>query len=218
MNHWNLEFIKFCFEKKILQFGNFKLKSGKKSSFFFNSSLFNTGNDLEKLGYFYAKAIIENKINYDLLFGVAYKGIPIVISTAIALKKHFNVNVSYCFNRKEIKNHGEQGRFIGKDLKKNILILDDVITSGLSIRNTVEIIKLCHKKRIYNNLISGIVVALDRRKNTNLNLNLNNTKNKYDLKIISIININDIINYIKHKKNLHCYLNKIEKINFESNK
>ncbi|XBC37642.1 MAG: orotate phosphoribosyltransferase [Buchnera aphidicola (Meitanaphis microgallis)] len=201
MNNWKQKFIQFCFEKKILQFGNFVLKSGQKSSFFFNFSLFNSGNDLEKLGFFYAKTIIKNKTNYDALFGIAYKGIPIVISTVIALNKYFNINVKYCFNRKEIKNHGEQGMFVGKFLEKNMLILDDVITSGSSIQNIANILESYSTD---NNLILNVIVALDRRKNKNINFKT--TKKKHNIKITSIINIQDIIYYIKNNKHLYSYI------------
>ncbi|XBC38691.1 MAG: orotate phosphoribosyltransferase [Buchnera aphidicola (Melaphis rhois)] len=205
MNNLKRKFVKFCFERKILQFGNFNLKSGEKSSFFFNFSLFNTGSDLDKLGRFYATTIIKNNINYSSLFGIAYKGIPIVISTTIALKKYFNINKKYCFNRKEIKQHGEKGRFIGNKLTKNILIIDDVITSGLSITSTIDTIE---SNTNLNNLIFSILVALDRR--TNKNMSLTNSIKKYNFKIFSIINMQDIINYIKSNKNLHHYLDNIE--------
>lgn len=104
MCKWKIKFLDFCLKKKVLKFGNFKLKSEKYSSYFFNSGLFNTGNDLQKLGYFYAKTIIKSKLNYKSIFGVAYKGIPILISTSIALSRYFNINIPYCFNRKELKN------------------------------------------------------------------------------------------------------------------
>ncbi|XBC43294.1 MAG: orotate phosphoribosyltransferase [Buchnera aphidicola (Meitanaphis flavogallis)] len=212
MNNWNQKFIQFCFEKKILQFGKFKLKSGKESSFFFNFSLFNTGFDLEKLGFFYAKTIVQNNINYNLLFGIAYKGIPIAISTTIALKKYFNINVKYCFNRKEIKNHGEKGMFVGNYLTKNILILDDVITSGSSIQNTIKIIESYDNGK---NLISNIVVALDRRMHKNIDLT--KIEHKYNFKITSIINIKDIINYIKNNRHLYHYLEYIEQTSCTKN-
>ncbi|XBC39207.1 MAG: orotate phosphoribosyltransferase [Buchnera aphidicola (Nurudea shiraii)] len=212
MKNWKQKFIQFCFERNILKFGKFRLKSGEKSSFFFNFSFFNTGCDLEKLGFFYAKTIIKNNIDCNTLFGIAYKGIPIVISSIIALKKYFNINITYCFSRKETKNYGEHGKFIGCDLsKKNILILDDVITSGTSIQNTIQTIE--SYTPLSNNLISGILVALDRRKNKNLNLFF--LKKQYNLKIISIIKIQDIINYVKNNKTLFCYLNHIEKMNCE---
>ena len=191
---WKIQFLNFCLEKKVLKFGKFQLKSGKYSPYFFNSGFFNTGEDLQKLGYFYAKTIIESKLNYETIFGVAYKGIPIVISTTIALKKHFNINVPYCFNRKELKKHGERGNFIGNSLSKNIILLDDVITSGISISDTIKFIYSHTKSKI-----SGIVVALDRTKkknNTKKDI-LKNIEKKYNLKIYSIINIMDIIHYFK---------------------
>ncbi|XBC40729.1 MAG: orotate phosphoribosyltransferase [Buchnera aphidicola (Nurudea yanoniella)] len=212
MKNWKQEFIQFCFTRKILKFGKFKLKSGETSSFFFNFSHFNKGYDLEKLGFFYAKKIIESQINYNALFGIAYKGIPIVITATIALKKYFNINTSYCFNRKEIKNYGEHGNFIGCNLKKkNILILDDVITSGISIKNAIDTIQFNEISN--NNLISGILVALDRRKKQNSSSKI--LKKKHNVKIISIIKIYDIINYIKNKKILFNYLENVEKMILE---
>ncbi|XBC45101.1 MAG: orotate phosphoribosyltransferase [Buchnera aphidicola (Schlechtendalia chinensis)] len=208
MNNLKQTFIQFCLEKKILQFGNFTLKSGKKSTFFFNFSLFNTGRDLEKLGFFYAKKIVEQNINCDMLFGIAYKGIPIVISTVIALQKHFNINAKYCFNRKEIKNHGEKGIFIGNKLKNNFILLDDVITTGSSI---CDIISLIQSHSSSKNIVSNILVALNRK--IDKNEVLNKEKTKQNFKIISIIHIKDIINYIKSKKNLIHYLKNIEQDN-----
>ncbi|XBC44340.1 MAG: orotate phosphoribosyltransferase [Buchnera aphidicola (Schlechtendalia peitan)] len=206
MDNFKKKFIQFCLKRKILQFGNFTLKSGKKSTFFFNFSLFNTGNDLEKLGFFYAKAIVENNINCNILFGIAYKGIPIVISTTIALKKYFNINIKYCFNRKEEKDHGERGIFVGNNLTKNILVLDDVLTSGLSIHNAINLIESYSRSK---NLISNILVALNRTVKNNKNLI--QIEIKHNLKIFSIINVQDIIDYMKHKKILFNYLEAIEK-------
>ncbi|AAO27209.1 orotate phosphoribosyltransferase [Buchnera aphidicola str. Bp (Baizongia pistaciae)] len=202
MCKWKIQFLDFCLEKKVLKFGKFQLKSGKCSPYYFNSGLFNTGNDLQKLGYFYAKTIIESNLDYKAIFGVAYKGIPIVISTAIALRKYFNINIPYCFNRKELKKHGEKGNFIGQKLTGKIILLDDVMTSGFSINDTINFI---HSHA--NTKISGIIIALDRTRNINNKKNIQkNIEKKYNLKIFSIISILDIINYFKKKKHLHIYL------------
>lgn len=203
MHKWKKKFIQFCLDKKVLNFGKFRLKSGKYSSYFFNSGLFNTGSDLKRLGYFYAKTIIDSNLKYSTLFGVAYKGIPITISTTIALKQNFNLNIPYCFNRKELKTHGETGNYIGNNLIGNILLLDDVITSGLSVKNTIEFIYKNFKTKI-----SGVIVALNRTDNFKSNI-LINIEKKYNLKIIPIIDIIDIINYLKEKKYPNDYLKHI---------
>ena len=141
MKAFQQEFIEFALSRQVLKFGSFTLKSGRTSPYFFNAGLFNTGGDLAKLGRFYAAALTDAGIAFDVLFGPAYKGIPIATTTAVALAEHHNHDVPYCFNRKEAKTHGEGGSLVGSPLKGRIMLVDDVITAGTAIRESMEIIK-----------------------------------------------------------------------------
>ncbi|CAL4044049.1 orotate phosphoribosyltransferase [Buchnera aphidicola] len=205
MVDWKQEFIKFSLKKKVLQFGDFQLKSGRKSPYFFNSGLFYTGKDISKLGKFYAHAIVESKINGNVLYGLAYKGIPIVTATAFALNKYYNINLPFCFNRKKIKQYGEGGQLIGHNLKKNIIIIDDVITVGTAIKNSVKKIEEKNKTSI-----SAVIVSLDRQELGNkTNSAVKEIESKYTCKVISIINIQDVINYLSEEKDMKFNLNKL---------
>ncbi|MGL4459300.1 MAG: orotate phosphoribosyltransferase, partial [Plesiomonas shigelloides] len=130
MKAYQREFIEFALRKQVLRFGEFTLKSGRKSPYFFNAGLFNTGRDLAQLGRFYAAALNESGVEFDLLFGPAYKGIPIATTTAVALADHYDRDVPYCFNRKEAKTHGEGGNLVGSALQGRVMLVDDVITAG----------------------------------------------------------------------------------------
>ena len=141
MKDYQREFIEFALTKKVLRFGEFTLKSGRTSPYFFNAGLFNTGRDLARLGRFYAQALADSTIEFDLLFGPAYKGIPIATTTAVALADHHDMDIPYCFNRKEAKKHGEGGSLVGSPLEGKIMLVDDVITAGTAIRESMEIIK-----------------------------------------------------------------------------
>ncbi|QIQ42116.1 MAG: orotate phosphoribosyltransferase [Buchnera aphidicola (Microlophium carnosum)] len=199
---WKKEFIDFSFKKKALQFGNFKLKSGRTSPYFFNSGLLSTGTDIIKIGLFYAHSIVDSKIEFDILFGPAYKGIPIAVSTSIALKNHYNLNIPYAFNRKELKKYGEKGDLIGEKIyKKRIIILDDVVTSGTAIHDSIKIIE--EKKAE----ISSVFVLLDRKEKGKRNLcTIQHLKNKKSYKIISIITIEDLISYLLEDKTLKKHI------------
>ncbi|CAL4325642.1 orotate phosphoribosyltransferase [Buchnera aphidicola] len=187
--------IEFSLKKKALTFGKFKLKSGRISPYFFNSGLISNGKNILKIGLFYANIIIHSKIKFDILFGTAYKGIPIVIATSIALSHYYNINIPYAFNRKEKKIYGEKGILIGKKIKnKKVIILDDVITSGVSIYQSCNIIEEQGGK------ISSIFVLLDRKEKRD-RIPCNNTKNYNNYKIHSIMTIEEIISHlIKNKK------------------
>ena len=134
MKQFQIDFIEFALSRQVLKFGSFTLKSGRTSPYFFNAGLFNTGSDLAKLGRFYAAALHDAALEFDVLFGPAYKGIPIATTTAVALADHYNLDVPYCFNRKEAKTHGEGGNLVGSPLKGRIMLVDDVITAGTAIR------------------------------------------------------------------------------------
>ncbi|CAL4324707.1 orotate phosphoribosyltransferase [Buchnera aphidicola] len=205
---WKNKFIEFSLKKGALQFGNFKLKSGRNSPYFFNSKYFYTGSDLLKLSQFYVDMIIRDPIKIDILFGLAYKGIPIATTIAIILYKKYNINLKYTFNRKEIKTYGEKGIIVGNNIqKKNIIIIDDVITSGITIQESISIIQ----KNSNDNIISNIFVALDRRERGTIKKNsaIEQIKNQYSCNVFSIINIYDLIEYLSLKK---IYPEKIKKI------
>ena len=143
MKKYQQDFVCFALEHKVLQFGEFTLKSGRISPYFFNAGFFNSGKALAALGRFYAEALIDAGVEFNVLFGPAYKGIPLASATAIALADHHNRDVPWCFNRKEVKDHGEGGNLVGAPLKGNIVIIDDVITAGTAIRESMTLIDQC---------------------------------------------------------------------------
>ncbi|CAL4325558.1 Orotate phosphoribosyltransferase [Buchnera aphidicola (Eriosoma grossulariae)] len=201
------EFIDFSLKKKALQFGNFKLKSGRISPYFFDTGSFYTGNDIKKIGYFYAKLIINNNINFDSLLGLAYKGIPIVVSTCISLKKNYNLNIPYSFNRKEKKKYGQYDEIVGYYPKKNVVLIDDVITAGTAICNAVEQIKLKIKNKI---IITATIVALNRNEIGYNNISsIKEIKNRYFFPIFSIITIQDVIKFMIEEKKISLNIKKL---------
>jgi orotate phosphoribosyltransferase len=153
---WRHEFLAFCLECEVLRFGDFTLKSGRPSPYFFNAGLFNTGLRLARLSEFYARAIVESGLEWDVLFGPAYKGIPLASSTACALAQKHGIDAKYCFNRKEAKDHGEGGTIVGSALAGRALIIDDVITAGTAARESAAIIAA------QGATLAGLLVALDR--------------------------------------------------------
>lgn len=193
MSH-TTQFIEFLLKHNALKFGNFTLKSGRKSPYFFNLGVFNTGKSLQQLGYFYAQALINSGFSYDVLFGPAYKGIPLVSSTAIALYQEYHLDVPYCFNRKEAKDHGEGGTLVGAPMQGNIVLFDDVITAGTTIREAIQIIKQ-HKATF-----SGIILAFDRQeKGTGPCSALEEITSTYNIPIKSILTITDVLTYLEDK-------------------
>jgi orotate phosphoribosyltransferase len=175
-----------------LKFGEFTLKSGRVSPYFFNAGQFNQGNHLSQLGQFYAQAIEASGIKFDVLFGPAYKGIPLVAATAIALNDSFNRSVPYSFNRKEAKDHGEGGNIVGHPLEGDILIIDDVITAGTAIREAQDIINANGAKT------KGVVVALDRQEKGKGELSaIQEVEQDFGIAVVSIINLSHIVDYLK---------------------
>ncbi|AKZ65769.1 orotate phosphoribosyltransferase [Candidatus Palibaumannia cicadellinicola] len=206
MKEYKRKFIDYVLKKQILQFGEFTLKSGRISPYFFNAGLFNEGRDLAFLGSIYAAKLIDTKVYFNLLFGPAYKGIPIAITTAISLAVDHHRNVTYCFNRKENKNYGEGGILVGSQLQgKIIIVVDDVITSGKAIRESMDIIVN------HNATPAGVLIALNRQEKGSDDISaIKELERDYHCRVMNIINIQDLIYYItitsKMKENLSALL------------
>jgi len=192
MEQYQNDFVDFMLEIGALKFGEFTLKSGRVSPYFFNAGQFNQGNHLSQLGQFYAQAIEASGIKFDVLFGPAYKGIPLAAATAIALNDSFNRSVPYSFNRKEAKDHGEGGNIVGHPLEGDILIIDDVITAGTAIREAKDIISANGAKT------RGVVVALDRQEKGKGELSaIQEVEQNFGIAVVSIINLSHIVDYLK---------------------
>ncbi|WP_041508950.1 orotate phosphoribosyltransferase [Shewanella sp. cp20] len=201
MKAYQREFIEFALERQVLRFGEFTLKSGRTSPYFFNAGLFNTGRDLARLGRFYAAALVDSGIEYDLLFGPAYKGIPIATTTAVALCDHHDIDMPYCFNRKEKKDHGEGGSLVGSELKGRVMLVDDVITAGTAIRESMEIIEA------HNAELAGVLIALDRQEKGKGELSaIQEVERDFGCRIVSIIKLEDLINYLSEKPGMEAQL------------
>ncbi|HHF3027258.1 TPA: orotate phosphoribosyltransferase [Vibrio diabolicus] len=194
MKAYQREFIEFALEKEVLKFGEFTLKSGRKSPYFFNAGLFNTGRDLARLGRFYAAALADSGIEFDVLFGPAYKGIPIATTTAVALAEHHDIDTPYCFNRKEAKDHGEGGNLVGSALEGRIMLVDDVITAGTAIRESMEIIKANGAD------LAGVLVAIDRQEKGKGELSaIQEVERDFGCAVISIVSLGDLVTYLEEK-------------------
>lgn len=188
------EFIEYALQCGVLKFGEFHLKSGRLSPYFFNTGLFNTGAQLDKLGQFYAQALIEANVDVDVLYGPAYKGIPLVSTTSIAYSR-LKGDIPFAFNRKEAKDHGEGGTLVGAPLKGKVLILDDVITAGTSVRESVEIIEEAGAT------VTGVLIALDRQeKGQNDSSAVQEVAAQFGIPVISIINLSNIIEFIANNE------------------
>ena len=201
MKDYQKEFIEFALEKQVLKFGEFTLESGRTSPYFFNAGLFNTGRDLARLGRFYASALEDAAIEYDVLFGPAYKGIPIATTTAVALADHHDKDVPYCFNRKEKKAHGEGGTLVGSALTGKIMLVDDVITAGTAIRESMEIIADNGAD------LSGVLIALDRQEKGKAELSaIQEVERDFNTKVISIVKLADLISYLESQGTMDEHL------------
>ncbi|MXP56660.1 orotate phosphoribosyltransferase [Pantoea sp. Mhis] len=204
MKYWQRQFIEHILNKNIINFGNFILKSGRSSPYFFNSGLFNTGLELSILGRFYAQALIDSNIQGELLFAPAYKGIPIVAATSIALAEHHNQDMPYCFNRKETKYHGEGGLLIGSPLQGRVILIDDVITMGTAIQESVKIINSHGAKLI------AVLISFDRQEQGKCKMSaIQEIETTYNCKVISIINLNHIVKVLEEKPEMAEYLVRI---------
>lgn len=202
MNHTKSSFIKLALDNQVLKFGEFTLKSGRLSPYFFNAGLFYQGNALRQLGHFYATTLLEHEIEFDHLFGPAYKGLPLATATAIALDA-LGKNISVTFNRKEAKTHGEGGQLIGSPLTGRTIIIDDVITAGTAFRESQTLIKE------HGGALTGVIIALDRcERGLGKQSTLSEIKAQ-GIEVYSIINLFDLIDYLK-ENNQKEQVNKLE--------
>jgi orotate phosphoribosyltransferase len=191
MQTYQHDFLKFAIQHQVLRFGEFTLKSGRNSPYFFNAGLFNTGDMMAQLGKFYADAIVDSGVAFDVLFGPAYKGIPLVTATAIALAEHHNRDYPLCFNRKEAKDHGEGGVIVGAELKGRILLIDDVISAGTAIRESMQIIQQAGAE------LTSIVISLNRQEKGQGDISaISEIEQNYQTKVISIICLQDVVDYL----------------------
>ncbi len=189
-SNFRQDFIQFALEAKVLCFGEFKTKAGRLSPYFFNTGLFNDGGSLRRLGQFYAKAIDDSGIAFDMLYGPAYKGIPLVSTTAVALAEKGR-NVPFCFNRKEAKDHGEGGNTVGAPLTGRVLIVDDVISAGTSVRESVEVIRAAAA------VPCGVVISFDRMERGTTDVSaVDDVRDTFGLKVVSISTLDDLISFL----------------------
>lgn len=195
MQDFQKAFIEYVIEHEILRFGSFTLKSGRISPYFFNAGLFNTGAALNFIGSSYATALANANVDYDLLFGPAYKGIPLVSVTAAALAQQHGIDKPYCFNRKEAKDHGEGGLIVGAPLQGRALIVDDVITAGTAVREVMDLFERT------GTTPAGILVALDRQeRGTGSKSAIQEIEEQYKIPVLSIISLEQIVNYLRDQK------------------
>lgn len=202
------EFVRFALDQGVLRFGEFKVKSGRLSPYFFNAGLFNSGASVGRLAQFYAQALIDSEVKFDMLFGPAYKGIPLSTATAIALANHPEMNgqdVPFAFNRKEAKEHGEGGTLVGAPLKGKVIIIDDVITAGTSVGESVDIIRAAGAEP------AGVLIALDRMERAgpdnalSENSAVQEVSKKYGIPVISIASLSDIMFYLENNSELAAH-------------
>ncbi|KAF9547610.1 hypothetical protein EC957_008266 [Mortierella hygrophila] len=197
------EFIEFAIKNEVLKFGEFTLKSGRISPYFLNAGLFNTGASLSKIGKFYAAAVNDSGIEHDIIFGPAYKGVPLACTTVIALAEApYNKDTPYCFNRKEKKDHGEGGTIVGSALKGKVLVIDDVITAGTAIRESVQIIEDCKAQ------LAGVLVAVDRQetgKNGDISA-IQEVERDFGVPVKAIVTMSHIMEYMEEQGTYGAYL------------
>ncbi len=192
MQSYKKEFLEFAIEAGVLRFGEFTLKSGRISPYFFNAGLFNRGSHLARLGRFYAQAIVDSGIGFDVLFGPAYKGIPLAAAASIALADHHELDTPWCFNRKEAKDHGEGGNLVGAALQGRVLIIDDVITAGTAIRESLQIIDAANANA------AGVVIALDRQERGQGDRSaIQEVEQDLGLKVASIVTLDELQTFLQ---------------------
>ena len=204
MSAYKRNFLELSLELNVLRFGEFTLKSGRVSPYFFNAGLFNTGYAAAKLGRYYASAIVDSGIEFDMLFGPAYKGIPLAVLTAAALAEYHYLDVPYAFNRKEMKNHGEQGNIVGAPLAGKVLIIDDVITAGTAVREAQQIIIAAGAN------IAGLVISLDRQEvGKNSRSATQEIEQALRIPVISIVQLADLVNMLKESIEYNEFLDSV---------
>ena len=191
MQAFQSEFLDYCLQRGVLKFGEFTLKSGRISPYFFNAGLFNTGADLAALGNYYAEAIQHAQVDFDLLFGPAYKGIPLAAITASALYQRHQRDIAYAFDRKEAKDHGEGGVTVGAPIQGRVMIIDDVITAGTAIRHTMRLIESLGAR------VSAVTIALDRQEKGQGEASAIQEIEALGVKVIPIIRLVDILQYLE---------------------
>jgi len=205
MQAYQRDFIRFAIERGVLRFGEFTLKSGRTSPYFFNAGLFNTGLALAQLGRFYAAAVVESGIDFDVIFGPAYKGIPLAAATAISLAEHHQRDLPWCFNRKEAKDHGEGGTLVGSPLNGRVLIVDDVITAGTAIREVMQII------RAQGAQAAGVLIALNRQERGQGELSaIQEVERDYDMPVVSIVSLVQVLDFLAQDEQLKRHLPAVE--------
>lgn len=201
MEQYKRDFIEFALSRNVLKFGEFTLKSGRTSPYFFNAGLFNTGADLARLGEFYAAAIQASAVDFDVVFGPAYKGIPIGTSVSVALFNRYGIDKPVCFNRKEVKDHGEGGNLIGSPLQGKILLVDDVITAGTAIRESMELISANQAE------LAAVLIALNRKERGKGELSaIQEVERDYQCQVLSIIDLDDLMQFIEQDPRYSSHL------------
>lgn len=201
MQAYQREFIRFAIQRGVLRFGEFTLKSGRTSPYFFNAGLFDSGSALAQLGRFYAAAVADSGISFDVLFGPAYKGIPLAATTAVALADHHEYDVPWCFNRKEAKDHGEGGTLVGAPLAGKVLIIDDVITAGTAIREVMQIIQA------QGATAAGVLIALNRQERGKGELSaIQEVERDFGIPVVSIVSLEQVLEYLAEDAELKQHL------------
>ena len=204
MLNFRQDFIRFAVQKNVLRFGEFQTKAGRLSPYFFNAGLFNDGDSMRALSQFYAQTILASDIPFDMIFGPAYKGIPLAAGTAIALSEQGR-NVPYCYNRKEAKDHGEGGTTVGAKLEGRVLIIDDVISAGTSVRESIELI------RAAGAVPCAVVIALDRMERGLGDLSaVQEVQQNYDIPVIAIATLNDLLGYLQDEPEMVANLGAVQ--------
>ena len=205
MKEYQQKFIELCLAYQVIRFGNFTLKSGRQSPYFFNVGLFNTGKALCQLGRFYANALYEANLAFDTLFGPAYKGIPLVSATAIGLSLEYGLEVPYTFNRAVPKDHGDGGQLVGAPLAGRVILVDDVITKGTAIEASMPYLEAAGAT------LAGVVVSLDRQERGQSEKSaISEVSERYQVPVISIIKLDDLILYLKKDPQLARHIDSIE--------
>ena len=207
LHNWQKKFIDFSISKEVLQFGDYTLKSGRQSPYFFNAGKFDDGLSQQKLGEIYAQTLVESDVEFDMIFGPAYKGIPLATSTVYALSANYEQNIPFAFNRKEAKDHGEGGNLVGAPLQGNVVLVDDVITAGTAIRETLSILEHHPKAKLV-----AAVVLIDRQErldNSDMSA-IQSLERDYDLKILPAIRLDQIMSHIETKTEFAEFLPKMQ--------